>query len=120
MFSTADASPVYLVPVVLQVFLKGFLGLEDVAEVVVDWPIGELLDSPVREEILVHQEGLGLRPQDGQVQHGHVALALDPVQEAADLHAELHGVLGLTRSNNSRPGSSTQQGKRMERRIHIG
>ena len=70
-------------------------GLENGLNVVPDWPVRQMVKRLVSEEVLVHEEGFGLRPQDGQVEDGHVPLSLDSVQEHADLHAEFYSVLGL-------------------------
>ena len=79
----------------LEELFEGALGAEDAGELVVFRPVGELVDGLVRQQVLVHQERLSLGPQDADVQHGHVTLSLYPVQELADLHAELHRVLCL-------------------------
>ena len=81
----------------IQKLLKLLPGLENGLDVIPDGPVGQVIQGLVSEQVLVHQEGLCLGAQDGEVEHRHVPLSLDPVQKHTDLHAELHGVLGLGR-----------------------
>ena len=75
--------------------LEGLLGLEDSGVVTPDRPVRQVVQSLVSEQILIHQEGLRLWAQDGQIEHRHVPLSLQTVQEHPDLHAELYSVLRL-------------------------
>ena len=83
------------IAVVVEESPERFLGVEEGVQGAVGGPVGQLVKRLVRQLILVDEERLCARTQHAQVQDGHVAFSLDAVEQLADLHTELHGVLSL-------------------------